>query len=64
MEQALRTLDPGPHLNKDNPMQNFILWLDEVHASQNAVSSAINLSSQNEMRIDSRYDLIVCIAYF
>jgi uncharacterized membrane protein len=48
-------LDPDQHLQKDDPAQNLIPWLDEVHASQNAVSSAIDLPSQSEIREQSRY---------
>lgn len=58
MERALRGLDPEQHLEKDNPAQNLIPWLNEVHASQNAVSSAINLPSQSEIKVESRYVVV------
>jgi hypothetical protein len=55
VERALKGLDPDQHLQKDDPAQNLIPWLDEVHASQNAVSSAIDLPSRSEIRVKSRY---------
>ena len=60
MEQALRSLDPEKDLQLDNPAQNLIPWLNEVHASQNAVSSAIELPSQSAMKVESRLGFL-CI---
>ena len=54
MEKALKGLDPDQHLQKDDPAQNLIPWLNEMHASQNAVSSAIDLPSQSVIRVESR----------
>lgn len=53
VEQALDGLVPP--LDKDNPASSLIPWLNEVRISQGAITSIINLPSQSETRIKSRY---------
>lgn len=52
VEQVLVNLNPP--LDKDDPASILIPWLNELHASQNAINSIISMPSKSEIKVESR----------